>query len=427
MPIKHHRRLWLTIGVIAECLLSTSAPAQPLSTQQAKAASYAITEYHILCHRDGGRLWGRSLCGPIMLVDPETRAVYADRDTTGHDLRASGALFIGTLPQGIGMANTAIDWAGTRWTMVLLPLPSDRDRRETLLMHEAFHRIQPDRLPPPVAVLPDHLDTRDGRLLLRLEWRALARALRTQGEPQRAAIRDALAFRALRRSLAIEATGRENALEINEGIAEYTGKRLGAGKDAVASMIGTLTDYDRRDGYVRSFAYASGPAYGLLLDRLSPGWRNGLRPDSDLGVLLHHAIGDGALPAVEAVRDRYGFAGIRSEETAKAEAHARQAAHWRAALIDGPVIRLPLIDMQIEFSPQNVFTLPPSGTVYPTATIRDAWGTLTVEQGVLIAQDWKSASIAGPGSAHGNDYAGAGWSLKLSPGWIVSNDSVRRR
>ncbi|MEG3092877.1 hypothetical protein [Sphingomonas sp. PB1R3] len=427
MPVKHHRRLWLTIGMMAECVLSTSAPAQPLSAQQAKAASEAITKYRILCRRDGGRLWGRSLCGPIMLVDPETRTVYADRNTTGHDLRPSGALFIGTLPQDIGMANTAIDWAGTRWTMVMLPLPSDRDRRETLLMHEAFHRIQPDRLPPPVAALPDHLDTLDGRLLLRLEWRALAHALRTQGEQQCTAIRDALAFRAHRRNLATEAAGRENALEINEGIAEYTGKRLGAGKDAVTSTIGTLADYDRRDGYMRSFAYASGPAYGLLLDWLSPGWRNDLRPDSDLGALLHHAIGDGALPAVEAVRDRYDFTGIRSEEAVKAQAHARQAAHWRAALIDGPVLRLPLIDMQIEFNPQNVFALPPSGTVYPTATIRDAWGTLTVEQGVLIAQDWKSASIAGPSSAHGKDYVGVGWTLKLSPDWIMSNGRARRR
>jgi hypothetical protein len=64
---------------------------------------------------------------------------------------------------------------------------------------------------------------------------------------------------------------------------------------------------------------------------------------------------------------------------------------------------------------------------YPTATIRDAWGTLTVEQGVLIAQDWKSASIAGPGSAHGNDYAGAGWSLTLSPDWMVLNGRVEHR
>ncbi|WBO24309.1 hypothetical protein [Sphingomonas abietis] len=427
MPNKHHRSLWLTIGGIAGCFLTTSATTQPLFTQQAKAAGEAITEYRVLCHRDGGRLWGKSLCGPIMLVDRETRAIYADRNTIGHDLRPSGAMFIGTLPQDIGMANTAIDWAGTRWTMVLLPLPSDRDKRDTLLMHEAFHRIQPDRLPPPVASLPDHLDTLDGRLLLRLEWRALAQALRTDGVPQRTAIRDALAFRALRRSMATEATGRENALEINEGIAEYTGKRLGAGKDAVASTIGALADYDRHDGYVRSFAYASGPAYGLLLDRLSPGWRNGLRPDSDLGALLHHAIGDVALPPVEAVRDRYGFAGIRSEEAAKADAHARQAAHWRTMLIDGPVMRLPLIDIQIQFNPQNVFALPPSGTVYPTATIRDAWGTLTVEQGVLIAKDWKSASVAGPGTARGSEYVGAGWSLKLSPGWIVSNGSVQHQ
>lgn len=427
MPVKHHHCPWLAIGGIAACLLATSASAQPLSPDPAKAATEAIAAYRMLCGRDRGRLWGASLCGPIMLVDPQARTVYADRNTTGHDLRASGELFIGTLPHNIGVANTAIDWAGTRWTMVMLPLPSDRDRRDILLMHEAFHRIQPDRLPPPAAALPDHLDTLDGRLLLRLEWRALAQALRTEGETQRTAIRDALAFRALRRSLAIDAAGRENALEINEGVAEYTGKRLGAGKDAVASTVGTLADYDRRDGFVRSFAYASGPAYGLLLDRLSPRWRDGLRPGSDLGALLHHAIGDAALPPVEAVRDRYGFAGIRSEEAAKAQAHARQAAHWRTVLVDGPVLRLPLIDMRIEFNPQTVFALPPLGTVYPMATIRDAWGTLTVTQGVLIAQDWTSASVAGPGAGRGNDYAGAGWSLTLSPGWIVSNGSVRRQ
>lgn len=418
------------LALIVDTLPATAqVPASsPLSAVvPAKAASEAIAAYRALCRRDTGQLWGKSLCGPILLVHPTTRAVYADRNTAMHDLRAEGGLFIGILPVGISVANTAAEWAGIRWTMVMLPLPADVQRRDTLLMHEAFHRIQPERLPAPAAAMPEHLDTFDGRLLLRLEWRALAQALQTRGEAQRTAIRNALAFRAARRGLASNAAERENALEINEGLAEYTGQRLGARGNAVSATITALVDYDRRDGFVRSFAYASGPAYGLLLDRLSPRWRNGLRPDSDLGKLLHQGIGDAALPEPAAVRDGYGFATIRSEEAAKVDAHARQAARWRAVLVDGPVVRLPLIDMRIEFDPGAVFTLPSVGTVYPTATIRDAWGTLTVQQGVLIENDWKSASIAGPAVSHGSEYAGAGWTLKLAPGWTLSNSSVQRQ
>lgn len=412
------RRLAVTLsiaGLVCWPALAGSVSKQPPSDAKARAAGEAIAGYRALCRLDGGRLWGRSLCGPILLVDPTTRAIYADRNTGRHDLRAEGGLFTGTLPAGVGVANTATDWAGIRWTMVMLPLPADVRRRDTLLMHEAFHRIQPELLPPPAAALPDHLDTLDGRLLLRLEWRALAQALRTDGDAQRTAIRDALAFRATRRRLTSDAAERENALEINEGLAEYTGQRLGARGNAVPATIAALADYDRRDGYVRSFAYASGPAYGLLLDRLSPRWRVSLRPDSDLGMLLHHAIGDITLPELTAIRDGYGFAAIRSEETAKAEAHVGQAAHWQAVLVDGPVVRLPLIDMRIEFDPGTLFALPPAGTVYPTATLRDAWGTLTVQQGVLIATNWKFASVAAPAVADGSEYIGAGWRLRSLP------------
>ncbi|MCZ2970966.1 hypothetical protein NYY93_28515, partial [Acinetobacter baumannii] len=76
------------------------------------------------------------------------------------------------------VANTAIDWSGTRWTQLLWPLPQDDARRRTLLAHEMFHRLQP-ALPiaRPAEGGNDHLDTLDGRYLLQLEWRALAAAL----------------------------------------------------------------------------------------------------------------------------------------------------------------------------------------------------------------------------------------------------------
>lgn len=362
-----------------------------------------------------------------MLVNGDTRTIFADRDTGGHDLHRQGDLFTGVLPSDIGIANTSTDWAGQRWTMVQLPLPPDRQQRDELLMHEAFHRIQRDRLPPPNAPLPDHLDSYDGRVALRLEWRALTRALEARGESRSAAIRAALAFRAWRRERVEGAAAAENALEINEGLAEYTGRRLGDATDPARSVIVTLTDYDKSDGYVRSFAYASGPAYGLLLDDLAPGWRATLRPDSDLGAILYHAIAATPLPEVASIRDQYGYVEISHDERARQEVHDRQAARWMALLVDGPVVRLPLIDMGVTFNPHNLFVLPSNGTVYPTAVIHDRWGTLTVSDGALVAPDWKTVSVAGPVSfAHGA-YRGPGWSLKIATGWALSDGSVKRK
>lgn len=419
---------WLGVGGVGAVFPAQALPiAADGHDDPAATAAAAIAEYRVLCQRDHARLWGQSLCGPIMLVERDTRTLSVDRDVPGQGLQRRRGVFVGQLPAHIGIANTATEWAGQRWTMLQLPLPQDRQARAELLMHEAFHRIQPARLPPPVAPLPEHLDQFDGRVGLRLEWRALAQALRSRSAQRQAAIADALAFRAWRRQRFQDAAVRENALEINEGLAEYTGRRLGDAGDPAVSVIATLEDYDHRRGYVRSFAYASGPAYGLLLDALAPAWRQGLRPDSDLGTLLQHAAGDPPLPDPAVAGQRYGEEAIRREETTIREAHDQQAAQWRAQLVDGPLLRLPLVHMSIEFDPRTVFPLPPQGTVYPHAIIRDDWGTLTVERGVLLAGDWKSATVAGPASAVDGRNQGPGWTLELAADWVLADGVVRRR
>ncbi len=412
-----------TIGIVAASLFTQVAAGQVHAHDGRREAIATVTEYRSLCQRDDGRLWGLSLCGPLLIVDPQTRTFGAYRDI-GRDPTARDAIVSGTLPADVGVANTAIDWNGTRWTMVVLPLPDDPRKRAELLMHEAFHRIQPERLPPPTAPLPAHLDTREGRETMRLEWRALAEALRSHGAAQRVAIRDALSFRAARRRLG--ATAGEQALEINEGVAEYTGKRLGSA-DGVASTLATLDDYDRRDGYVRSFAYASGPAYGLLLDRWSPGWTHAVRPSDDLGELLYRATGDTPLPDPSSVRDRYGYADVHADEQRREAARDKQLAVWRERLVDGPTVWVPLQAMQIEFDPRNLVAMPGIGTVYPHAVLHDTWGTLTVTDGLLVADGGQSARVRGSASGKGQSYSGPGWQLALSPGWTLEDGRIRQR
>ena len=91
---------------------------------------------------------------------------------------------------------------------------------------------------------------------------------------QTEAIRDALAFAAKRHELFAGSQKTERALMLNEGLAEYTGVSIAA-PDVASARWRAITRLAAPEGetFVRSFAYASGPAYGLLLDVRLPGWR----------------------------------------------------------------------------------------------------------------------------------------------------------
>src|SRR5512134_323215 len=82
---------------------------------------------------DAGRLWGVPLYGPMLFVEPESRFLVANEADAQGALVAQGGLFTGTLPPEEGIANTAVDWAGKRWTMVMWPPPENRYARRRLL------------------------------------------------------------------------------------------------------------------------------------------------------------------------------------------------------------------------------------------------------------------------------------------------------
>src|SRR5437867_4169629 len=239
----------------------------------AAALLAACDELGSMCARDHGRMWGVSLCGPTLFVDRQTREVVANRPVSSS-----------TLPASIGIANTSVEWNGQRWTMVALPLPADDYQRRVLLIHESFHRIQPKLAFVSQETSNAHLDTVEGRYLMQLEWRALAEALRGN----RAAIGDALAFRARRRRIFPGAAVDEHALEMNEGLAEYTGTAFAKPslRKRVPHLLVMLREAERTKSFVRSFAYASGPAWGAILEMRDRHWTRRLRPSDDFGDLV---------------------------------------------------------------------------------------------------------------------------------------------
>ena len=178
---------------------------------------------------------------------------------------------------------------------------------------------------------------------MRLEWRALARALRESGELRAQAVREALAFRQARHTRYPDKVESERALYINEGLASYTQTVLAAPSeaDAIARALELLAGAEDGESFVRTFTYTSGPAYGLLLDAASPGWTRTVRGSDDPAVLLMRALGVQPVADAAAAAARYGGAELRAAEEQREQQRQARIAELRQRFVDGPVFVMP--------------------------------------------------------------------------------------
>jgi hypothetical protein len=392
--------------------LAAPAHAQDLATR----AQAAAADLSAVCREDDGDLWGVSLCGPLIVVDPATREAWANQQDSGGVLQPSGTGFAGVLPPDAPLANTSVEWSGVRWIM-LVYVPEDATERRVLVAHEAWHRVQPGLGFTGGRTDNAHLATEMGRYWLRLELRALASALRSRGAGQRRAARDALAFRAARHAAFADAAVQETALDRNEGLAAYTGTKLGAGAAAGTYAANTLDTFDSHQAYARAYAYATGPAYGLLLDKARRGgvWRRTLGDaapgDVLAGMIRFRHYTEAQLTEAAG---RYSGTVVAAEERARAEAQAVRIAELRARFGEGSLV-LPLTSPRIEFNPNQLLPVDGLGTYYETLTVRDAWGVARATQGAVIAPGFDRLLLAAPGLGP-TGYAGPGWTLELTPG-----------
>ncbi len=411
------------IAFVALC--ATQSWTQQASVDPAQASHY-FAEMKAASERDAGHLWGHRLYGPMLFVDPDTRFAVGNQQDREGKLTARDDVFTGTVPPELGVSNTAAKWAGITWTMVVWPLPENRRDRIQLMAHECFHRIQPVLgIEPKSDVLNSQLDTRDGRIWLQLEFRALERALWSSGVGRSQAIADALYFRAYRRSLFPGSAERENALEINEGLAEYTGVTIASRSngEGLSTDVVALRLAPQKRSFVRSFAYVTGPAYGFLLDGSGQAWRAKIRANSDLSQMLAAAyhISIPAVTQAEAARRAQGYDGdeVIALENDRAERQEKAIADAKARLIDGPVLILPLsANVRYTFNPNAVMAIDENMTVYPNTQITDEWGVLRVEKGALIVRKkghLVRAQVPAPKDAESRD--GDGWKLDLNAGW----------
>lgn len=350
--------------LILAAALAAAAPASP-----------ELKPYLDTCAAKGERLWGRPLCAPVVIVDPATGKYSTSHATPVEPLPAM-------------RANTSFNWGAQQWVMVLAPLPSDPSDAAALLFHEAWHVHQAALGFPANTAVAAHLDDPTARYLLRLEWAALGAALQSHGARQRGHIAQALAFRQRRLAGKPEAAASERDQMRHEGLAAYTGTALSGAPQRVA--LEALQGGAKRAALGRSFAYVSGPAWGLLLDRQSPGWRRQTE-GADLPDLM--AI----KPAAVARAEDYGGGAILAEETLAAAERARRIAAAMTATAESRALRLPLAQMSMDFDPNRVSSGPDGSSLYDKISLGDRWGRIRVDGTALrISPDFTAAFAPWP-------------------------------
>jgi hypothetical protein len=371
-------------------------------------------EARALCERDGGRLWGVSLCGPMVIADAATGTVATSQPAPAGDR-----------PRELGFVNAPVQWGGTTWSAYVWQMipKDDQAERGRLFMHELFHCIQP-RLGlttgGPGAGENSHLDSLEGRYWMRLEWRALARALGASGAARTSAIADALAFRAARHQRFPGAAAREHPVDINEGIATYTQFVTGSegAQDAIRNAVAGLAAADSGTSFVRTFAYASGAGYGLLLDALTPGWHRKITAASDVGQLLSAAAGVTAAPDAVAAAARYDGAQVRAAEEQRDREQQAIIAEVRRRYVNGPVLIVPRAGSG-SINNMGATVIPGAGTVFRAMANKGAWGFFDAPGGALVSADEETIWLPAPVVVDATTLKGDGWTATVGPGWTV--------
>jgi len=336
-------------------------------------------------------------------VNPETRQLFANVPDSAGLLKPTGSVYSCILPENVNIANTSSHWNGRDWAMIKLPLPSNKQERINLMAHELFHVSQPSLGFRLFNVQNNHLDQKDGRIYLRLELEALKKAIQCASYAEsKKCLTDAFTFRMYRYSLYPGADSSENFLELNEGIAEYTGLIVSnmTRDDAIKDIVQRMDQFMSFPTFVRSFAYQTTPVYGYLLYQVRAGWNREINIHTNLTAYFIKAFNIILPPdlktRIEQIPDEYNGKLIIAQETEREAKAKRKIAEFKSKFVEQPHFEIRLEKMNISFDPRNIIPVEDKGSFYKNARITDVWGILTINNGALMSPGWDKISVSVP-------------------------------
>lgn len=281
--MKTHRLIWISLFLGMQLLFNTLSFAE---TNDLKEIEKIFSETKVLCSSENGLLWGRTLDVPILLIDEENGLIYTNTNSSKLELSSYNSIYTGAIPEFVNIVKGPAKIDNRIWAVIPLPLPTNSTERQCIIIHEAFHCVQPEMNLKPKPYDNNHMKEMEARFWMKLEWKALEFALQSKGENIKQAITDAICFRNYRRALYSDCDDCENRFEIHEGMAEYTAQKICRSNEGFKDYLkDKLEKIWESDSFVNCFAYYTGPVYAYLLDQSEMDWRTHLGAKDDIASL----------------------------------------------------------------------------------------------------------------------------------------------
>lgn len=406
--------------IIAGCSKTKKEP--EIYFTHEKALSY-FRSVDSICAADNGKLWGVSLAGPVMFVDRPTRRVFANKPDSEGLLKLRDDVYQGIFPHERLIENSAVEFGGTVYAMTPLPSRDDAYRIKTAAINSLFHCYQKAINMEPQRNAVRYLDDRFARIWLKLEYRALRKAVESDSLQALQHLRDAVIFRGARREQFQSQVTDENRSEVYEGLAMLTSILLcnKTEEEAVEKLLGSIDFFYRFQSFSRSYSPILGCAYSYLLYRHGFDLRPVVKCDTaDLGNLAANIY---KLQLPEIFRDVagslaliYDVDSIYKEEEKRMNDIRERIRRQLSKFTDKPVLLLELESPYFDFEPEDIRSLDTLGTIYNTIRVSDNWGKLTVEKGgCLVSYNLKQIRLGARNLKESkNHYYGDGWHLILN-------------
>lgn len=404
----------------------------------AEKATQYFKSIEEICNRDNGKLWGKNLYGPIMFVDRTSRRIVANKPDAEGLLKGKDGVYTGIYPKELLINNAPVKFGDTQYAMAPLPAEEDEYRIKTRAIHSLFHLFQESTGVTSESFNLKNMDEKEARLWIKLEWKALKKAITLPADDRKLAIRDALIFRGSNHELYNKMANDENRFETYEGLATFTYTLLctNSPEEFRTRLFENLDRLYSMQSYSRSYGFIHGALYASLLYDKGYDFKKNNTVNTDLGKEVKELYNI-ELPAV--CRDVAGSLAMNYEidiinkEEEKRLSDIRESIHKLiSTFTEKPVVFLELESPYFDFEPEEIHSLDTLGTLYNSIRVSDNWGKLTVEKGgCLVSNSFKYLRITAKGyKADKTRISGEGWHLILNSEWelvpVEQNYFVRK-
>lgn len=407
-----NRTLFLLLFLISFCFGFSQ------SETVIEVANY-IMEYDKLAQLEENIIWNISLNAPILVTIPEENIVVANQKVAG--FKKYKDVYYGQNKDIVTGGQGGKRWNNKNWAFFTYPFPTKYNSRVSLFFHECFHWAQDSLKLKGMWTNCSHFNESSARILLKLEIKALQISLKKEGSI--ADIKNALCFRKERYLLYETAKKDETSIEILEGLAEYTGRRL------AGYLTGDIVKYiDEKGEYNgQTFAYLTGLLYGYSMDYAGVDWRKQITISDNFldftANIFNITLPDSIYIFNKINRHLYGYNEILQNERGKAVKIEALIETYLNDFWQNPVLEIEKRSCtNVVFNSNSIVPLK-NGKVYNRVKITGDWGEIIIDGYVYIGD---KILVTEPKQISGSIIKGRGWNLQLKENWLVQKESENR-